>query len=178
VPESNGDLPWGGGSGVLPSWVYRGEVTSVRILTIRESAWLNSSSGRVWEKLETVDLWPSWHGGINDVHWRGRIGLRPGHRFLLTGPGANAPYLRGGRVIAVDGGRSFFWSAGIGPARAQLGLTLDEDGCGTLVQFHAEFRGWATRWVATETRVNQLRLFQRSFLQMLRESVERVGSPG
>ncbi len=148
----------------------------MRILTIRESVWLNASPQRVWEKLENVELWPSWHEGLREVRWRGRLGLRAGHRFLLRGKETGDLYLRGGRILSVDAGRSFFWGTGIGPARAKLGLCLAEDGCGTLIQFQTEFRGWAIPWVANASRVDRLRLFQRGFLQMIRESIEKVGS--
>lgn len=150
----------------------------MRILTIRESAWLNAPPLKVWEKLENLELWPSWHQGLSEVRWRRRIGLLRGHRFIIRGFEVSDYYLRGGRIVSVEAGRSFFWETGIGPARSKLGLSLTEDGCGSLIQFQAEFRGWAIPWIANSSRVDRLRLFQRSFLQMVRESIEKVGSLG
>ena len=74
----------------------------MRILTIRESVWLNTAPGPVWRLILPLEEWPRWHRGPADARWVGSRGWKSGHRFRLSLPGPRRPFVGAGLVTHVD----------------------------------------------------------------------------
>ena len=148
---------------------------ALRILTIRESTWLNVTPGAAWRRILSLEEWPSWNQGIADARWLGRRGWREGNRFRLVPHGPRFSFLSGGMVSRVESDREVRWVGRLLTLRVEFAISLRTEGVGTRVDFGTTARGLAVRIVGQDTVVRSLSKFQRRFLAELRESGERVG---
>lgn len=162
----------------------------MRILTIRESSWLNASPGPVWARLLQLEEWPEWNDGIAEARWLGqgwmchgigRRGWKPGNRFRLVPAGPRRAFLGGGVVTAVDTEREVRWLGRFLTLRVEFALAVSAEGPGTRVELRSTFRGFSVRFIGQDSIVGSpivqsLGEFQRQFLTALRESGERVGA--
>lgn len=148
----------------------------MRILTIRESIWLNTTPGKAWRRILSIEEWAGWNPEIIAARWVGHRGWKEGHRFRLVCSTPRRPFLRGGTITSVDAGREICWVARFFPLRVEFCLRISPEGVGTRVEFMSTFRGIAVRLVGQDTVVRALSQFQRQFLAELRESGERVSA--
>ncbi len=146
----------------------------MRILTIRESTWLNVTPGAAWRRILDLEGWPEWNEGIADARWLGRRGWREGHRIRLVPAGPRFSFLSGGVVTRVDD-QEVRWVGRFLTVRVEFTIAVRTDGVGTRVDFGTTVRGLAVRIVGQDTIVRALSKFQRRYLAALRQTEERVG---
>ena len=146
----------------------------MRILTIRESTWLNVTPGAAWRRILTLEEWSDWNRGIAEARWTGRRGWREGHRFRLVLAGPRFPLITGGVVTRVESDREVRWLSRFLTMRVEYTMAVESEGVGTRVFFGATVQGLAVRIVRQDTVVRALSQFQRRYLAALRTSEERV----
>ncbi len=146
----------------------------MRILSIRESTWLNVTPGVAWRQITSLEDWPSWHPGIDRARWLGRCGWTPGHRFRLSLLESRVPFLAVGSVCEVVDGHSVGWIGKFLTLRVEFKLAVTPEGCGSRIDYSATVRGAAVRWVGHDSVVRALSRFLRQTLAALRESGETL----
>ncbi len=147
----------------------------MRVLTIRESTWLNVTPGAAWRRILSVEEWPDWNEGIAEARWLGRRGWQEGHRLRLVPSGPRFSFLSGGVVSRVETDREVRWIGRFLTVRVEFTIAVRTDGVGSRVDFGTTVRGLAVRIVGQDTVVRALSKFQRRYLAALREAEERVG---
>ena len=142
----------------------------MRILSIRESTWLNVTPGVAWRQIVSLEDWPRWHPGISRARWLGRYGWTPGHQFRLSLLDARVPFLAKGSVCDVVDGQSVGWIGRFLTLRVEFNLAVTPEGCGVRIDFSATVRGVAVRWVGQDSVVRALSKFLRQTLAARREA--------
>ncbi len=146
----------------------------LRLLSIRESAWVNVPPSEVWRLVLTLEEWPSWNHYLTSAQWRGKPGWKEGHRFQLTHRHSRRPFLGGGRISNVQPEQELRWLGHFLTLSVEFSLKVAPEGAGTLVSFSSQFQGLAARLASGDSTIRRLTLFQREFLASLREVSERV----
>ena len=177
---------------------------SVRILTVRETAWFNVDPETIWRQVFLLEEWARGCAGLESARWLRGEPWSPGARFELIWSGAASAPLVGGEIHQVEEvgvcntenrepslrssgsqlnddnnlwARRICWRAGFGPFRSEGRMSFLEDGTGTLVEFVTHWQGWAAL-LSKGRRSSRCANYQRDWLASLRESLERVGSIG
>ncbi len=164
----------------------RGRGGPLRILTIRESSWLNETPDSVWRRIVALEEWPDWNDGLVEAHWIGRPGWRVGHRLQLVLAGPWRPFYppgfpwggfpRSGTVSLVEPEREVRWVGRVLALRVEFAFSMATEGVGTRVEFRSTFRGFAVRIVGQDALVRALSQFQRRMLASMRATGEKLGT--
>lgn len=151
-----------------------GMTSRMRVLSIRESVWLNCRPDEVWRCLIGLEDWARWGAGVTRSRWCGAPGWRVGSRFEITTPWHRLPMRSKGRVLAVSPGESLGWEGRLWGLPGQFQLQVETVGLGSRVTFHAHFRSWAARVAMRPRLAGRIAGFQRKFLGALRKRGEQV----
>ncbi len=146
----------------------------MRVLTIRETVWLNAEPEAVWRRLEALEDWPRWNHALARARWCGDSGWKEGHRFELSPRSGSLPWLGRGRVARVEPERELSFHARIFAPVARFLLRMESEGRGTQVTFEAQLSGLGARLASNGWIAGRLSGFLRSFVDYLREAGERV----
>lgn len=166
---------------------------TVRIMTVRETAWFNVDPETTWSCVSRLEDWSRWCAGLGSARWIKGDAWKPGSRFELNWDGgAPSPYCGGevlrfeeegnlDRVSSEDATgilvRRICWRAGFGPFQSEARMAILEDGSGSLIEFVTLWQGWAAH-LGGLGRASRCAKIQRDWLASLKENMERVGSIG
>lgn len=146
----------------------------MRVLSVRESLWLNIEPPEVWQWIDPVEDWASWNRSIRRSQWRGPAGWEVGHRFELVAPWGLLSRQLGGRVVHVEPSQRVRWEGRFLTFPTEFVLEVASEGCGSRVGFGSHYRGMAARLAGSGRYAPRIAAFHRSFLNALRTAGERV----
>mgnify|MGYP001165043799 CR=1 FL=1 len=75
---------------------------TLRILTVRETAWFNVDPLATWSHVSRIEEWSRWCAGLGSARWTHGEPWKSGSRFELNWDGAASAPFRGGEVLHLE----------------------------------------------------------------------------